>query len=787
MRKLCQLLLFTLIVLFSEEAILSSIPRHLQQCYQNGGPLLGAPKRLDVFLSLIRRLERETSLDVRLFSASLLRSLRLDGIEEAGNSVETDYLLPYRASAFQYNRYKLLMNIFLPSQDLIDIDEILTIEEKCLLHTMLSSTVQRWERGDESTVCPLSIEQRQTVMAQSMNRLNSRCPIEHGVIQTDWGPIAPGTVVAAIAASLEAQRVSIIDVLNTNEFREEVSQALLDNALQEWDDKIETLDENANMLESNSDVNNIWVATLAGDLAEVVVNQGPRVGAKRLSVGSSNRWNDTLLPRHHYMFPQNETVTDWQITDAEILAGIDGLILAHHVPNWVEQRRSLRLSQIIEMYYSNEGPTFDQKVSAWNRQALFSSLINSNDLLEETFKFSNLLSLHQITVYVPREEMRRLSEAAATAFMNYVPSVLRMYHSDYKLTSGVTTADFIVATDGSWKNYQVEQFMSWLGGAVEVDAGRSTLALLHGNTGQWLVPPASNLTAFFTTLNNATIEWPNRLNLPNVVSRIITHSRNQTVSEIEDMSSAGHSTVVLIVSPTDRPSSVELERARQLMASLRTSFFDVYFTYIAQDLTDFQNVNNEYLDYSEIFLQVPSISIADVMNAVETHVVNTKIPSRIFSPQCPVNGSTFEQRQYEDYVLPGREQAYRIHPFYLRQTPVVNVQFRNDGHGRLLVCTWRGADMTHRCQAIAERESYIFNITNPCPSPEFCPPANFLVTATTTSNICAHKDCRLPHQVGYYIQHSGLRCLPLMGSAANVSPVLKVHLILSLIISLVKL
>lgn len=63
-----------------------------------------------------------------------------------------------------------------------------------------------------------------------------------------------------------------------------------------------------------------------GDLSEVVVNQGPRVGSvsQRMVIGSNERWNDTLLPRSHYIFPQNSTIIDWHFTDAEILAGIDG-------------------------------------------------------------------------------------------------------------------------------------------------------------------------------------------------------------------------------------------------------------------------------------------------------------------------------------------------------------------------------------------------------------------------------------------------------------------------------
>lgn len=70
------------------------------------------------------------------------------------------------------------------------------------------------------------------------------------------------------------------------------------------------------------------------------------------------------------------------------------------------------------------------------------------------------------------------------------------------------------------------------------------------------------------------------------------------------MASVSHSTVVLIISPADRLSSAEQQQATVLMQSLRRSFFDVYFAYVAQDTTDFQNVNNEYLDYSELFITV---------------------------------------------------------------------------------------------------------------------------------------------------------------------------------------
>ncbi|CAG4965035.1 unnamed protein product [Colias eurytheme] len=782
MKFLC---LFIFIICSAFGELLPSIPTHLLECYRNGGPSLGAPKRLDVFLSLVRRLELKANLDLRLFSTALLRSLRLDGVEKAANVVETEFVLPYRASAFQFHKYKLLMDIFLPSQDLIDADEFFSTEEKCLLHKIISSTVRPWERGDENIVCPLSIQQRQNIVS-SNSRINSRCPIEDGVIQSAWGPISPGTLIAAIASSLEAQRILVTDILQANLFKAEIPPTLLNMALKEWDLKLERL----NDIEDPSgnaaaDISNIWAATLAGDLAEVALNQGSRVGAapQRLIVGSNNRWNDTFLPRDFYLFTQNISSTDWHMTDAEILAGIDGLILANYVPSWIEQRRTLRLSQIIEMYYSNEGVSFEPKVRACNRQALFSDIVNREQLFEETSRLAHILSLRQITVYIPVDEMNRITDAAVTAFMDYVPSLLRQYHVECSASQNIPAMDLIIATDSSWKGYQVEQFMSWIGGALEINMQKSTIALLHGNTGEWIVPKSQNLTSAFTTLSNYTQEWPNRLNLPNVLSAVIQHIRNETLEDIEYMRSAGPSTVVLIVSPTDRLSSNELNRSRMLMNSLRTSFFDVYFAYAAQDTSDFKYINNEYMDYSELFLTVSSPSITDVTTSVATHLVKNIIPSRISGPQCSFNGTNYVQMPYEDYVLPGREQAYRIHPFYLRQQPIINVQFRNDGHGRILVCMWRGAESSHSCHSINEREMFTFNLTKPCPSPNFCTPARFLVTAQTTLNLCAHNDCRLPHQVGYYIQHSGLRCLPLMGSSVSTAPISKVFW-LSLLISL---
>ncbi|XP_013191318.2 uncharacterized protein LOC106135527 [Amyelois transitella] len=768
----------------SKCSVLPSIPEHLVACYRTGGPPLRAPRRLDVFLSLLKKVELDSKLDTRLLATSLLRSLRLDGIEEASNAIETDFILPYRASAFQFFKYKILLDLFLPAQDLLTIDEILSLDEKCMLHKLLSSTVRRWERGDENVVCPLSVQMRDTMAAQSSGRIHSRCPIEDGVIQTKWGPVAIGTIVAGVAASLENQSVPVTEILNQDVFSAGIAEPLMTSAKQEWLDDIETLPGNERTLITEAEINNIWVATLAGDLAEVVINQGPRFGASSLLVlGSNNRWNDTLLPRDHYIFPQNASFVDWQFTDAEILAGIDGLILSSYVPKWLEERRTLRLSQIIEMYYSNEGVSFDTNVRACDRKTLFRNVFNATQLTSQTSRLAHVLSLWQITVYIPYEEMDRISGAAVTVFENYLNSILSKYHKDCEPSHSIPVMDLVVATDGSWKGYDVEQFMSWMGDALEINMQRSTLGLLHGNTAQWVVPLADNLTTVFSHINNFTDEWPNRINIPNIISTIIQFERNKTLSSVDAKASAAPATVVLIVSPTDRPTSGDLEKSRSLMQSLRASFFDVYFVYASTDLTDFQDINNMYLDYSELFLQLPSANVHNIIESVDMNIVQNEIPTALMGMHCPFNGTTFEQIEYEDFVIPSRTKGYRIHPFYLRQQQLVSVQFRNNGQGQLLVCTYRGVETSHTCQTLAERETYKFNLTTPCQSPEFCLPAHYTVSVRSSSNICANSDCRLPNQVGYYIQHSGLTCLPIRGSAFKISNWM-IHTFLTLIISL---
>lgn len=62
------------------------------------------------------------------------------------------------------------------------------------------------------------------------------------------------------------------------------------------------------------------------------------------------------------------------------------MILSSQIKKWTNVLSSTRLSQIIDMYYSNRGVSFDNSYKACNRKSKISDLFDGINLEEQVIK-----------------------------------------------------------------------------------------------------------------------------------------------------------------------------------------------------------------------------------------------------------------------------------------------------------------------------------------------------------------------------------------------------------------
>ena len=85
-------------------------------------------------------------------------------------------------------------------------------------------------------------------------------------------------------------------------------------------------------------------------------------------LGDTGFWNNLLRSYTYYLKGRDGT---FDSTQAKIIGAIDGLIIAKNLPGWIKKFPNLRLSQVLDMYYSNRGVHVDGIVRACDRAAIF--------------------------------------------------------------------------------------------------------------------------------------------------------------------------------------------------------------------------------------------------------------------------------------------------------------------------------------------------------------------------------------------------------------------------------
>lgn len=180
-----------------------------------------------------------------------------------------------------------------------------------------------------------------------------------------WGPVSIGSVIAGLAAGLQPETVRLSDLFpNDVKNKPYLSQLWVNN---KWISTISGKNRNKSRVRAISyeEVSTYYV--FIGDLAEVILIQGPT--KRKMKIGVYGNWNSSSIPRWYFL-SRNDSL---EFTTAEVRGDIDGLILANEIESLYTKIPTLKLSQILEMYYGAHG-LFDHSIRACNRVSLFTTM-----------------------------------------------------------------------------------------------------------------------------------------------------------------------------------------------------------------------------------------------------------------------------------------------------------------------------------------------------------------------------------------------------------------------------
>ncbi|XP_053676528.1 uncharacterized protein LOC128726725 [Anopheles nili] len=846
-----------------------NIPDELVHCYRGNATLPGPPHTLRYLLELIRKIERHnpTTLDIRMLSAELIHRMRVDGIEKVPGVAETDWVTPYSPRGIMVPKYVLLRQLVSNVPGRIDFEAFLTPSEICNLHRMLSSSVEPFQRDDERTTCPLTLMSsdgnaqapwitQNKVQKNNSNRTTfarpiSRCPLERGTCRTvDYGTIAPGVVIMSITAGLQPQNVLISEFVTA--YRKKNPYENLETM-----DTADTRRQLDKLFASLDSIDNMYAAGLAGDLAEVCLYQGPTLMTD-VVIGLAGSWNDSYFPRAHFL-NQNHAGR-WEMTDSEILAGLDGYFLAQQTPELYKRLRRLRLSQVLEMFYSDRGipvaaienvshrrrlggtrrtgtvngwseqhaaavqrpgsrltdadekAHFNAKAGGRNRfHAVFDGdeddeqvqqqaidvtracqrkdilrTIDWEKMKQETSKFVEVLQYTTGSVVVNERLMQRICNATVDRFAEQAGLLLDTLadcppEENEPKFAMKATMDLTVILDGSRDEYHNLQLVAYLVDLIDVSNYGSSIAIVHGTTGQYIVNRTHSISTVFEQLQLFHGSFPRQLSLSRSFAAIVDTLGRQMDEERANFIVGANAPVILVLSQSHRIVNADFESARRMLRGSFEQFPDLYFAFVTNDVPTFQQLT----DFTDTTHSRSAEEHYHIVEATQTSIESISrdvaavlrgIPQRLISPNCHTDANRASWRaaavreEYEQYLSPGVELRYRLGQLFLRNSGEVRVQFMNTNYGEFTVCEGRNHRVVpENCQSTGpDRESIWFNHSWPCSggTDQACRALYYTVRLDSSNMLCNENDCRYPDQVRFVIRHEGLRCIGDDGSGA---------------------
>lgn len=722
----------------------SNVADGLLQCYNTTELMhreFRLPSTINILIDLIRQVEDgKSNQNAMSFAIELIHRFRQDGIVSTHSP--NPYVFPYTPKGHQLFKNILLLKQFIPGTAMNFPNETLNAIEGCSLHYMLSNTIALEERGDEARVCNTLDRYTLRIKRELENFQNSNdtgktpdvevllkprrlpdnrdikisdCPIEDGVVYTKWGSIQAGSVLAGIAAGFENIAIESEKVDAENEF----------------------------------------AATISGDIAEVATWQGTNLNS--YDVGTKGSWNSTLVPKY-YFINDNEK---YQFTDAEIRGDLDGLIMATKVQQWTNRFSQLKLSQILDMYYSPRG-VYSENFKACERNKLSTEVFTKEKLIQQSEAFGyiyNNIGLFAGTI--PKQEIPGFISRTVENYLNYLPK-LNDLNCDANELQRVAT-DIIIVLDTQWRFNDIQPAISYLLENLDINKYESTYTLINGQDGEVLVNRSHSLLPFHELYNNTVNEKVNRgFSLQNSMPSVERVLREKLSEDKSKNNMGGKSSIVLFVPnsqtiPSDEGSYFQSRRSEILSNYLP----DVKFIVLGPGNKDaYSSLVQSSNDAFTLAYDNDNRIIESVRPMIQKIA---EIPRSVKNPRCgdQMTGDV-GSNSIELAVEPGTINYYKIAPNYLVGEGPKNFKIRAQ-YEQITFCYSRSESMpsentTGSCEKLSGNEKTI-ELTDTClDTVGECSPLYFSVAAQITKTSPRCRDCRFPDNVKYILSIDGFSC-----------------------------
>ncbi|XP_017793338.1 PREDICTED: uncharacterized protein LOC108575131 [Habropoda laboriosa] len=732
------------------------IPKSIRECYRNNAtfdsPL---PLNLRIIVDIIQKMEKHSTTDMRIMSSSILHRFKFDGIEYQKNVQATDSILPFSGTGMQRTKHRLIEELVPGNLDALPM-HVLSQAERCILHQAISNTIVRPDNEDKYKPCGQFI-QTEKLTGKIVLTSTWNCPRQQGVILTPYGTVAPGSVIGAIAASLQHQNVAVNHLVARLDIPPPETNFSSMYNLEYNEEEIDFVLPKAQMIHKpsmwyqtliNSPVklDNVWLTTIAGELAEMVVYQGPLLG-NNMTLGATGFWQNTMQPTIYYLTSSYE---NFDATRSELIGGIDGMIIASYLQTWIQDFYSLRLSQILEMYYSYEGVTFNTNVKACDRAQTFLYAVPKTILNEQTYAIAQMLGYRNSIAYISPEALQRMVDVAIEKFYAYAENHLFPELPCQQQTDR-PRIEALIVLDGAWSIDYTIDFLAVLVQDLDVSIYGSKMGIIHGTSGEWLLNVTDSPSLVFQALNNFTnSSWPTQLNYTQVLKTVSTHL-NETWEYNRKHHTIGNlGQVVILLTPLGYMSNNDKQFVITLLRQIKNNHPDVHFVYYVSRYNT--NLFTSYILSREDHI-IKNSNIDSITQYVST-IPRALRPAKFSN----LNSSKTLTPQFEDYITPSKSITYRIHSYWKRNMKKTVITIHAFGYGTMKACLWIGFEPTDRqylqCAELSGYNELALIDHYKCTKASPCPNIYLSIQNVTSLYKCAEMDCKTPDQVRFIIRTS---------------------------------